>query len=645
MLTSKQSILTLIALLIAVPVHAQSDKEKSHIQTLQSAGASKPDKALACKHLAIYGTADAVPALAALLPDKELASWARIALEAIPDPAADDALRDALNRVEGKLLIGVINSIGVRRDAKAIEPLAQKLKDNDPAVASAAAVSLGKIGGEQAAQALQPSLTAGPPPVRSAAAEGLVLIAERFLADGNREVATKLYDTVRQVADLPKQRIQEATRGAILARHADGIPLLIEQLKSPDKDSFAIALRTARELVGGDVTEAIVAELGKSPPERQSLMILALADRKDAKEKVLPVVMSALEKGAPNVRVMAATVLETLGDASSVPALVDAAASDNAELAQAAKTSLGRMVGKEVDANLFTRLQQSSGRMRQVLIELAEQRRLEGALPVFLHSAQDNDPAVRNTALVAIGTIGTDKQMPDLVGLLQKADPGQRDAIERAVMSIAGRWRKESVPHLVPLAKTGDNATRIAALRALGGCGGPDALAAVEAATKDNQEPVRDEAVRVLSTWPNRWPEDAAVTEPLLALAKSAEKPAHKVLGLRGYLQYVQGTKKMPADQRLAKVNEVIPLTTRPEEKRLAISALTAINTAGALQPLTAFASDPAVSDEASTAIIALAKNDRIPKDARRQALNAVVENSKTESMKRRAQDALKAIK
>jgi HEAT repeat protein len=212
-------------------------------------------------------------------------------------------------------------------------------------------------------------------------------------------------------------------------------------------------------------------------------------------------------------------------------------------------------------------------------------------------------------------------------------------------MSIAGRWRKESVPHLMPLAKSGDNATRVAALRALGGCGGPEALATVQAATKDQQEPVRDEAVRVLSTWPNRWPEDAAVIEPLLALAKSAEKPAHRVLGLRGYLQHLQGNRKMPADQRLARIKEATPLAIRPEEKRLAISALAAIGSPGALESLATFAADESVSDEACTSILTLARNERLPKDARKKALEAVAQNSKAESMKRRAQDALKAIK
>ena len=96
-----------------------AEKERSLIRLLES-NAAPGDKAIACKELAIYGSKDAVPALAALLPDPELASWARIALEVIPGSAPDAALRKAMGRLQGRLLVGTINSIGVRRDAKAV---------------------------------------------------------------------------------------------------------------------------------------------------------------------------------------------------------------------------------------------------------------------------------------------------------------------------------------------------------------------------------------------------------------------------------------------------------------------------------------------------------------------------------------------
>jgi HEAT repeat protein len=165
---------TLLAVSIALGLPAlaeESVKDKEHalIRILQS-DAPPGDKAIACKKLAIYGSAEAVHALAPLLEDNQLASWALIALEAIPGSAPDLALRQAAGKLQGELLVGVIDSIGVRRDAGAVKILADKLGESDTAVASAAAVSLGKIGNAKAAAAFKRALAKGGEPVRPAVA-------------------------------------------------------------------------------------------------------------------------------------------------------------------------------------------------------------------------------------------------------------------------------------------------------------------------------------------------------------------------------------------------------------------------------------------------------------------------------------------
>jgi HEAT repeat protein len=178
-------------------------KEKDLIAVLHS-DAAKAKKADACKDLAVYGSEKAVPELGKLLADEQLASWARIALEAIPGPASDEALRKGVDSLKGNLLVGAINSIGVRRAAMATKALAGKLGDQDAAVASAAAVALGRIGNSDAAKSLQLALASTSGSVRSAVAEGLVLCAERSLAAGHAAEAVAFYDDVRK-ADVAKQ--------------------------------------------------------------------------------------------------------------------------------------------------------------------------------------------------------------------------------------------------------------------------------------------------------------------------------------------------------------------------------------------------------------------------------------------------------
>ncbi|HWQ93082.1 MAG TPA: HEAT repeat domain-containing protein, partial [Clostridia bacterium] len=425
--------------------HGPDLKKQRELLTLIQSDVPKSQKVVACKLLTIHGTAEAVPVLAPLLNDPQMASWARIALEAIPNQASVAALRDAMDKLEGNLLIGVINSLGERRDDKAIPALAKRLEDANPDVASAAAVALGKIGGSSAAKHLQRALSRGPEAIRPALAEGCVRCAENFLADGDDAQARKLYDAVRE-GRVPRNKMMEATRGAILARGDRGIPMLLEELRATDKDRFSVGLRTARELPGRKATEAIAAEVGLCPEARQPLIFLALADRRDP--AALPTVMQAAKTGSKELRLVAVTVLERLGTLGSVPVLVDVATSPDAGLSQAALNALTRLTVDGVEADLVSRLTKSSGREREVLVRVAGQRRLMGGLDQILNSAENPDAGVRAAAFQALGRIATDRQLPGLVRLLASAkDAKDKAGIETALLAISGRV-PASVKHM-----------------------------------------------------------------------------------------------------------------------------------------------------------------------------------------------------
>ena len=115
------------------------------VDILRDPAASVYARAKACQRLAVVGDRSAVAALAVLLTDARLSSYARFALEPLPDASADDALRAALGKVKGRLLAGVINSIGHRKDANAIAALEQLRHNPDGEVARAADGALARI--------------------------------------------------------------------------------------------------------------------------------------------------------------------------------------------------------------------------------------------------------------------------------------------------------------------------------------------------------------------------------------------------------------------------------------------------------------------------------------------------------------------
>ncbi len=628
----------------AVQGQPAGDVKQSDLIAVLLSDAPQAEKAITCKRLAIYGGEEAVAALAPLLEDKELTSWARIALEAIPGPAADAALRNALGRLEGRLLVGVINSIGVRRDGQAVEALAQKLGDTNPDVASAAAVALGHIGGEQAGKVLTQFLAGASAGVRSAAAEGCILCAEGFLARDKAAEAATMYDMVRQ-ADVPDQRRLEAIRGAILARQSAGIPLLLEQLRSEDENRFDIGLRAARELGGRDVTEALAEELARLSPDRGPLLLLALADRSDA--AVLPIVLREAQNGPKDLRIAAIQILNRLGDVSCIPILLEAAGENDAELEQAAMETLLRLPGNEVDADLIGRLPSAEGNVKRVLIQLAGQRPIGEALAAVVPSLQDGDAGIRRAALQTVGILGQDPQTDDLVQLLLKTQNAEERAdIEKALQAICGRCGIKCISHLEPLAQSPDSGLRIIGLHALAIVGGPEALAAVKSAMASTKAALQDEAVRILSTWPNNWPEDEEAGQALLVVVTSADKLAHKVLGLRGYLQYLRGNKKLSNEQKAARVEEVQSYIKRAEERQQAIAVLGEAPSAKTLELLTTFADTPAVAEEAYAAMVQIASQDisGISKEQRRQVLQRVIEKSKNDGIQQKAQETLGAV-
>jgi HEAT repeat protein len=192
---------------------ARQDLETRLVAVLGSR-LSRAAKDFACRTLTVIGGAASVPALSALLGDAELSHMARYALERIPAPEAAAALRKALPKLNGKLKIGAIGSLGVRRDEASVAALAALVGCSDSAVASAAANALGDIGCAAAAKVLCEAIKAAPAAVKPVVADAALAAAERLLADGNKTAALATYNGLL-AGDPPKYIRLAAWRGTL----------------------------------------------------------------------------------------------------------------------------------------------------------------------------------------------------------------------------------------------------------------------------------------------------------------------------------------------------------------------------------------------------------------------------------------------
>jgi len=184
------------------------------IGILTDTGSSEYQKAKACQRIGELGAKEAVPALSALLGDEHLSAYARYGLEPIGDASAADALRAALSKLKGNLLIGVINSIGKRRDSKASPMLVRMIYHSGGEVAPAAVAALGSIGGSTSAKELRTALAKTTGTTRAAVADAALVCTERLLEEGKRDDALALYTTL-SAPGVPKPARLAAMHGTI----------------------------------------------------------------------------------------------------------------------------------------------------------------------------------------------------------------------------------------------------------------------------------------------------------------------------------------------------------------------------------------------------------------------------------------------
>lgn len=582
---------------------AQADESEGDLIAVLASDAPEADKAIVCKKLAIYGTSAAVPELAKLLSNPRLSSWARIPLEVIPGSEADEALRNAAGEVDGLLLVGMINSIAVRRDTEAVGMLADQLGSTDPEVAAAAAVALGKIGNIPAGDALSAALVESDSKNQDAVAEGCIILAEQQLADGDREGAFATYNFVGKFAKSKIHRLA-AKRGAIVASGGThGVQLLVELLESSDKQMRNLALSTARELPGNDIDRALADALPNLKSDVAALVIGAMADRSDT--VVLPAILTALEEGEPQVQAAAIRALSQAGNKSCLEPLLTLAASKASNLAPLVRETIAVLPDDEVDGEVLAMLPNADESRRLILLDTIARRRI-AATDKLTPYIEHQPPQVRQAALLALGETIAQQELSLLISHVLAAKHAEDSSVARQALraaSVRMPDREAAAAELTAaLASTDSLETKVALLETLGAMGGGTALETIHQAAQDDDGALQDVATRVLGEWMTA---DAAPV--LLDLTKELPSGKYRVRTLRAYLRVARQF-RIPASERLEICKNALELADRDEERLLALDTLTRSLSPRSLRLATSQLSTDKLGAKASEAVIKIAE-------------------------------------
>ena len=563
----------------AIPGFAQQS-EQELIAVLRS-DAPKAEKAITCKKLAVYGSEAAVADLANLLPDPELSSWARIALEAIPGSASKAALREAAGKLSGRLLIGVLNSLGVLQDTDAIPLLVGKAKEGDAQEAAAAIAALGEIGNEAAADALLAGLSnAKLAALKNEYALAAVRCADslrtKSAEDKNKTKVIELCSAVRK-ADVARQRKLEATLGLIRSNSKDAQELLAECLKSDDRDMFRLGLTAARGELPGKETSRLLAKLaGESSPERSGLIVGALADRLEravaSGEKVdLSPLATAALNGPKPVRLVALTALGRLGNVGIVESLLKVAGENDQELASVARKALAELPGVDVNQKIAELLATANGAQLKMLIELVGLRRI-AATKDLVRALESREADTRRAALIALGET---VELKELSLLIERACKEQGDTEELGVARQALKTAAVRMPQPDACAEQLANAVnqapesaQIFLIETLGEVGGKKALDSIITFSKGQAVALQDAGSKVLGKWSN-----LADAESLLDYARTGPTNQYRIRALKGYIALARRF-AMPESDRVKMCRVAMELAKQPADRKLVLDVM-----------------------------------------------------------------------
>ena len=599
MKTSLLNRILLVWLLGFAATGLRAAEEQDLIATLQSA-AGAPQKWAACQRLRLIGTAQAVPALAALLTDERMSQAARHTLESLPCPEAGGALREALGKTSGLLKAGVIDSLGWRGEPASVPLLAPLLSDSDTTIAAAAAAALGRIGGREAVAALSAARDQAPSAVQPAVHESLLKCAERLVASSDHAGAAAICRGLCD-AKYPVQIRTAAWRGLAWSDSEQRAELMVQALAGRDRPIQVVALKLLREFNDRQVIQACLSRWASLPADSQ-LAVLEAQVKLGA--EALPTARTASQSPDVALRAAAWQALGELNDATSVPALAKAAAQGEPAEREAARESLARLHGPGAREALLARLESAAAPERAELLRALGERGDRAAVSVLLQNAAAEAQPVRLAALESLSRLAPPEAIAPLLELVARSkSDDQRDPVLKALYAVceASPNKDEAARGILEAMGRFPAAERRQLLPLLAELGTADALTAAQAASRDQDPELAKEAVRVLGQWPN-----AAPASHLLGLARASTEPTLRTLALRGAIE-VAG-QEPDAPKRFALLEQALAAAQRSEEKKQALGQLGQVPMPEALELALKDLRDPDLSKEACLAAVTIAE-------------------------------------
>ena len=232
------------------------------------------------------GKYEAVRPLGKILADESadplVRESTRRALEAIPVVTVKKALRDALGKASGTLRIGILRSLGTRRDSLAVQHMLEAAEDDDVEVRLAAIEAMALVGEISSVGTVEKALGRYEGVALLRVRRAYLRLADSLVENSERGTARRIYD---RAMSLGTAESCAALIGFARAGLQSEVQRIVGLTASEDPELRGAALEAAAILPGPNMTKALRAAFEKAEDEAVRRSLEEVLARREAKTK------------------------------------------------------------------------------------------------------------------------------------------------------------------------------------------------------------------------------------------------------------------------------------------------------------------------------------------------------------------------
>ncbi len=607
--------------------------EQKFIDYLNS-DATLDSKQFICKKLALIGTKASVKTLGKMLTKQETSDMALMAIEQIDDPSVDELLVRSVKKTSGNIQAGIINTIGKRKDAKAVKVLSRLVNSNDAQVQASAITALGKIADSKALGVLEKNVGALTGGAQMLAYDSYLKCVDK-IAKTEISKAFGLYEKIYN-SDAPSTARVVALNGMLSTARGGRAKIIIEALKQDDRRINSTAALLVTQLKDPRQLIDIASAMGKLSSAGQVQLITALAAT--GQKAVFRQVQAFVISDDEQVSLAAIKALGVLGNESAVQMLVDIAAISKGEKRQVLRESLYRLKGPNVDQGILAAIAASEPKAKIELIKAVSNRKIANSEDTLFQVAKGDDAKVSVEAMKALKVIAGTESIEKVIDVLLTAkDSAVQKEAQRTLVALSSKnpvKQGSSVPIVAAINTATTSEAKTLLVQALGKVGDDDSLEILYASLQSENGKLVRAAVNALSGWPNSKP-----AEKLLDAAAKSEDQKIRALALRGLVKVVGSDSDRNVNEVADLYKKAVELAASDDEKKMVISGLSEVRSSVALRMTASFLKDPALKQEAQFASLKIAsdvaaKNPQLTKSVMNKIIagtdnSAVKDNAK----------------